>query len=255
MIARALRTVLLSGVVAGLAVTAAQSISVVPLIVAAETYELHDHSSDLGTDLAEGSEHIQNPNEPHNASGDNSGRAADDVAVSSEVVGGTVARTAVSALANVLIGIGFGLLLVAAYIVTGLGVGWKRGALWGMAGFGVFSVAPALGLPPELPGMPAADLVARQIWWLGTVGATGLGLYWVVFVSGPIKKIAGLALLIVPHLIGAPMPLVIESSVPAALAAEFVVASLATAAFFWATLGAVTGWLFDRGRMGPAKTN
>jgi adenosylcobinamide kinase/adenosylcobinamide-phosphate guanylyltransferase len=47
---------------------------------------------------------------------------------------------------------------------------------WGLAGFAVFTLAPGLGLPPELPAMPAADLLARQVWWIGTAAATAIGL-------------------------------------------------------------------------------
>ena len=42
------------------------------------------------------------------------------------------------------------------------GIGnWRQGLFWGFAGFAVFTLAPGLGLPPELPAMPAADLGAR----------------------------------------------------------------------------------------------
>ena len=74
---------------------------------------------------------------------------------------------------NVVSGIGFALLLVAASEFAGGIANWRQGVLWGLAGFAVFTLAPGLGLPPELPAMPAADLVARQIWWIGTVLATG----------------------------------------------------------------------------------
>ena len=39
--------------------------------------------------------------------------------------------------------------------------GWRAGLLWGFAGFAVFTLAPGLGLPPELPAMPAAELLPR----------------------------------------------------------------------------------------------
>lgn len=46
------------------------------------------------------------------------------------------------------------------------GVGtFGDGRLARMAGFAAFTVAPALGLPPELPGMMAADLGPRQARW------------------------------------------------------------------------------------------
>lgn len=46
------------------------------------------------------------------------------------------------------------------------------GMCWGAAGFVVFGVAPGLGLPPELPGMVAATLSKRQVWWVFTVACT-----------------------------------------------------------------------------------
>ena len=52
---------------------------------------------------------------------------------------------------------------------------------WGFAGFAVFTLAPGLGLPPELPAMPAADLGDRQIWWTATVLATAVGLALIAF--------------------------------------------------------------------------
>jgi predicted cobalt transporter CbtA len=38
----------------------------------------------------------------------------------------------------------------------------RRGLLWGLGGFAALHLAPAVGLPPELPGMASADLAARQ---------------------------------------------------------------------------------------------
>ena len=37
---------------------------------------------------------------------------------------------------------------------------------------GAMELAPALGLPPEPPGLPVADVGARQLWWILTAGAT-----------------------------------------------------------------------------------
>jgi cobalt transporter subunit CbtA len=126
----------------------------------------------------------------------------------------------------------------------------RRGLLWGLAGYGVFAVAPALGLPPELPGMMAADLAARQVWWIMTVGGTAAGLALVVFAPAkPYKRplqIAGLALIVLPHLLGAPHLAAEAGTVPAELAARFVVASLAASALFWAVLGAVVGHVMAR---------
>ena len=67
---------------------------------------------------------------------------------------------------------------------------------WGLAGFAAFTLAPNLGLPPELPAMPAADLLARQAWWIGTVVATAAGLALIVFGRSPWFAVLGIALLL-----------------------------------------------------------
>jgi predicted cobalt transporter CbtA len=54
------------------------------------------------------------------------------------------------------------------------------------------------------------------------------------------------ALLIMPHLIGAPVPPSHEVSYPGALAGEFVVASLVVSALLWTLSGAASGWLLQR---------
>ena len=80
-----------------------------------------------------------------------------------------IERYAFTLLANIVTGIGFALILVAVSEFAG-GIGsWRQGLFWGLAGFAVFTLAPGLGLPPELPAMPAADLLPRQVWWTATV--------------------------------------------------------------------------------------
>jgi cobalt transporter subunit CbtA len=107
-------------------------------------------------------------------------------------------------------------------------------------------LAPAIGLPPELPGMQAAGLIARQEWWLLTAAATALGLGLVVFAQQPVLRVIGAAILVLPHLVGAPIAPHGASALPAELAAEFATASLATAALFWLLLGGISGWLYRR---------
>ena len=98
----------------------------------------------------------------------------------------------------------------------------RNGLLWGLAGFLAVHLAPAAGLAPELPGMPAADLVARQIWWIGTIIATGVGI-WLFTQRAPGlgEGCRGRRADRCPHVIGAPQPPTHESGVPAGLAAEF----------------------------------
>src|SRR5207253_3023217 len=82
----------------------------------------------------------------------------------------------------------------------------------------------------ELPGMEAAGLAARQQWWLLTAAATAGGLGLIIFAKPAALRVLDVALIVVPHLIGAPAAPHASSGVPAELAAEFATASLAVAA-------------------------
>ena len=105
---------------------------------------------------------------------------------------------------------------------------------------------PAIGLPPELPGFPAADLTQRQIWWVATVVLSAGGLYLLVLKPSIVAKIAGIVLIAAPQVYGAPQPSDISSNVPAVLGAEFAVAALATTLFFWIVLGLSLGFANEK---------
>lgn len=209
-----LRTALIAGCLAGLVIFALQSFKLTPLILQAETYE--------ETEAADHS-HGAEAWEPANG----------------------FERNAYRLLADLGIGIGFALILISAFVLRGDPVDAKRGILWGLAGFAVFSLAPGFGLPPELPASLAGELSARQIWWLATTLATAFGLYALVFGKSPLFKGAGVIILTLPHLVGAPKtPL--GGVVPTELNAQFAAASLVTMAIFWVILGGMSGWLYAR---------
>jgi cobalt transporter subunit CbtA len=214
-------TALIAGVVAGLFAAGVQRIKIIPLIDRAEVYEAGEaHGGDAGAGLAQAWQ-------PQAG----------------------LERAAYTALADILAGIGFALLLTGAIALAGLRgyvINAQRGILWGAAGFTVFALAPALGLPPLPPGMEAAGLVQRQVWWIATAATTALGLGLIVFPRKLVYPMIGVGLLILPHLIGAPEPPEIGGKVPSGIVAEFVVASLAAAGLFWLLLGALTGWLYHR---------
>jgi cobalt transporter subunit CbtA len=155
-------------------------------------------------------------------------------------------RNALTVAANILTAIGFALLLGGAYAVRGRAGTWREGLAWGLAGFIVFTAAPGLGLPPELPGMPVADLTARQTWWIAAAAATAGGLCLLAFRSAAWTTILGLALIVLPHLIGAPLAPESHSDIPAALSHRFIVAVTITSLLFWALLGVVTSIVFER---------
>jgi len=225
MFRRILVAALIAGAVAGFVATAVQVARLLPLIEIAETFEAagashqHDHGVAAQWQPTPGGE-----------------------------------RLAFTLLFNVLAGVGFALLVNAGLALrkaAGHAPTIGGGVIWGAAGFASFALAPALGLPPELPGTPAADLLARQAWWIGTAVATagGLGILAHAATGAARRGIAaaaGLLLIALPHLIGAPEPPDEHSAVSAELAVQFAVASLAAAAVFWAVLGSMSGWLQRR---------
>jgi cobalt transporter subunit CbtA len=128
---------------------------------------------------------------------------------------------------------------------AGIPITFANGLLWGMAGFVTFSLAPAYGLAPELPGMPAADLVSRQIWWTGTALVTGAACLLLAKTRASWAFAVAVALVVGPHIIGAPIAPDAPSAVPAHLATEFAAITLGTSLVFWLVLGSVFGRLND----------
>ena len=62
--------------------------------------------------------------------------------------------------------------------------------------------------------------------------------------EAPLAKALGVALIVAPHIIGAPQPPAPESTVPAELAARFTAASLAMHALLWILVGAAVGFVW-----------
>jgi cobalt transporter subunit CbtA len=144
--------------------------------------------------------------------------------------------------------VAYALLLVAGFnLATSLGktIDLRIGLLWGLAGYAAFQLAPALGLPPELPGTMAADLHARQIWWLGTALATGGGLALFAYGRGAVAIVAGLVLLAAPHVIGAPELDGYFGVAPPELASIFAARTLGIGLIVWAFLGGLAGHLWS----------
>jgi cobalt transporter subunit CbtA len=219
-----------AGLLAGLILAALQTYATVPLILQAEAFEnagepAHDHGA-ASTEAA--------PAESHHH-GDDAWGPEDGFE-----------RFAYTLAINIVSGIGFALLLVAASELAGGISNWRKGVIWGFAGFAVFTLAPGLGLPPELPAMPAADLFARQVWWIGTVAATAAGLALVAFRGSAPLSILGVALIVLPHIIGAPQPDSHESPIPEGLHHQFVVSVTVTNLIFWVALGGIVGLVRQR---------
>jgi cobalt transporter subunit CbtA len=203
-----------SGALAGLALFSVQHFTLIPLIQVAESYE---------------SAHSDAPHE-------------DEVWQPTE----GWERTSLTALTTVLTGIGFAAMLFGVMAVAGEIINTCHGALWGLAAFACFGLAPAFGLPPQPPGVPVADLHQRQIWWAWTVLATAVGLW---FIAGKkrswILRICGVVCLLLPHLVGAPVATG-EHSVPNQLVHRFTIVSVATSGIFWLLAGTLGGLIYSR---------
>ncbi len=204
---------LIGGLIAGVFLTGVQQLAIGPIILEAETYEVAGAAAAEGEAWApeEGAE-----------------------------------RLIYSAITNTVTAVGLGLLLSAAFVLRGRRVGWRGGLLWGLAGFAAFNLAPALGLPPEIPGAEAAPLIERQVWWVATVALTAGGLVLIIFSPRVPLKALGLVLIVGPHIVGAPQPDVHGGLAPVELANAFIYASLITNAVFWLVLGVLAGVLFNR---------
>ncbi|MBB4094266.1 CbtA family protein [Ochrobactrum pecoris] len=228
MLIRYLLATLAAGLLAGLLVTPAMYLKTVPLILQAETYE----------DAGGGHSHGEAEAAPH----DHGAAAADSEEEGAELPFGRLGNTI---LANLVAGAGFALLLGGIALLLGRRITMQNGIYWGIAGFFAVAFLPALGLSPELPAMPAADLAERQLWWIATVVLSGLGLYLIVLRQEVWAKILGLVLIVAPHLYGAPHPEDISSPIPSLLASQYAVASLATNLFMWAVIGLALGWFIQ----------
>jgi cobalt transporter subunit CbtA len=220
----------LAGLIAGVVMTLAQQVTTVPLILQAEAFE-------------DAKDNQAAPAHEH-----------EDASAAHEHGGGWAPangfeRTAFSVAANIVTAIGFALLLVAASELAGGIKTWRQGVFWGLAAFAVFTLAPGLGLPPELPAMPAAELGERQLWWAATAASTAGGLALIAFGRSVLAAIAGVVLLAAPHLVGAPQPVSYDSPIPEGLHHSFVVAVVLTTLVFWVVLGGFAG--FFRGRFMP----
>ncbi|MDX8501075.1 CbtA family protein [Mesorhizobium sp. VK4C] len=248
----------IAGLVAGIVLACMQAYATVPLILKAEVYEKaggghhHDHAAATGTNNNSMSSAAPADNAMSSAA-----PAPTETAAPAEDEGWAPAdgfeRFAFNVVANIVTGIGFALILVAVSEFAG-GIGnWRQGVFWGLAGFAVFTLAPGLGLPPELPAMPAAELLPRQIWWISTVAATAVGLGLIAFRKSLPLAILAVALIVAPHVVGAPQPDSFETAIPEGLHHQFVVAVTLTDLVFWLVLGAVVGVV--RGRFTGTATS
>ncbi len=230
---------ILVGLVTGVLLSSLQIASLNPIIFAAEAYEL-----DAGEAAADkGSDGHSDHSHDH---GEDAWAPADGLE-----------RTAYTFLANILVSTGFAAMMLALmnlyWLARKRSISWSQGSLWGLAGFVVMFLAPALGLPPEIPGLTAAPLEYRQIWWLLTALSVAIGLGIFAFSAVRIKAL-GLLFLVIPYVVGAPHvdgPMFRHPDPNAAQALvylhqQFVVISGITNLVFWLVLGLSCRFAFNR---------
>src|SRR5271170_1395504 len=138
MVFRTISTALLAGILAGMCLFALQRTLTVSLIHGAERYE----------------------------------KEARNVESPSDIFAKDPLRSMATLLGDIFLAIGFGLILSGVYAFSGRH-GWLYGLLFGLAGFATFQLAPAMVVPPAVPGMEVASLALRQTgWWVAVASAT-----------------------------------------------------------------------------------
>lgn len=232
MIGRVLLAALLAGIAAGLFMGVIQQARLTPIILAAEVYEVaaeqHSHDDAAVAQTAESTESAHSHEDNEWAPSDG------------------IERTLYTTLASVVAGAAFAAILAGISLLVGIPITPANGLIWGLCGFLAATLAPAAGLPPELPGMPAGDLEMRQLWWVGCIAATAAGIY-LIATRRQLWPITGAVVLIaLPHLIGAPQPLSHETTVPAGLSASFAANAIAAGAAFWCVLGVFLGFALQK---------
>ena len=221
---------ILVGIIAGLVLSAVQRLQVVPIIFAAETFE----STPMGTTSGEDDGHDHAHWSPEDG----------------------LERTLFTAASNLLTAIGFALVLLSVMLVVQTWsqnrpsrFAWQRALGWSLGGYAVFWLAPAVGLPPEIPLQNTVELQDRQVWWVICVVCTAAGLGGLAFGPTPWRWVAPLVIA-VPYLIGAPHPdgpMFLDQTLDAArtleaLAVDFVYATAFANAVFWLVLGSMVSW-------------
>lgn len=229
---RIIYTAIVIGVLTGAVLSLMQMLTVNPILFAAETYE-----------VAEPATHAHDGHEGH----DHDAWAPEDGAE----------RGFYTVISNFSAGIGFAAVLLALMSQFSLPhqrvIGPLQGLAWGLAGFGVVFLAPAIGLPPEIPGIDAAPLEQRQAWWILTVACAAAGIA-ILALARPRLKAIGLVLLVIPYLVGAPShegPAFTHPDAAAVAALtelhqRFIFATGAVNLLFWLALGLACGYAFKR---------
>jgi cobalt transporter subunit CbtA len=260
-----------AGVVAGLLLSLVQILTVNPIIFAAEAYEVVKYSSSPAVQTTEETHTIEpkieaTASEGHHddhghSQGHSQGRSQSQSNHQHSHDGWApedgAERTSYMVFANIFAGIGFAAILLS--LMSQIQVqgctqlSTAKGLLWGVGGFMAFFVAPSIGMPPEIPGMIAAPIEHRQLWWMLAVLGVGLGLLLLAFAPTRWKGL-GIVAIVLPYLVGVPHlhggafdhpdPLVVQELM--ALQQNFILYSGLSNLLLWLALGGLCGWMLNR---------
>ncbi|MEX0319350.1 MAG: CbtA family protein [Ruegeria sp.] len=220
MFSRILTSALFAGAAAGLIAALLQLVFVQPVLLHAELYE----------------------------SGELVHFGGEAVSAHPELPGFDAMRDGLSIVFTMLTYTGYSLVMVALMSMAerqGHAVNARSGLLWGLAGFVTFHFAPGLSLAPEVPGVAAADVAVRQIWWTATVAAAGIAMWLIAFGGNLVSYLIAAALLLAPHLIGAPEPDSFSGPVPTEIGALFAARAFGIGMAAWILLGTFAGYFWQ----------
>ncbi|MGK7753840.1 MULTISPECIES: CbtA family protein [unclassified Roseovarius] len=222
MFTRLLTSALFAGAAAGLIIALLQLFFVQPVLLHAELYEGGDLVH-FGTDST--------------------------VSATPELPGFDAVRDGLSIIFTMLIYSGYAMILVALMSLAesrGAVINARAGLVWGVAGFVAVHLAPGFTLAPEVPGVAAADVYERQIWWFATVLTAAIAMWLIAFSRSWAGWGAAVVLLLAPHVIGAPEPEVFTGPVPTEIGALFASRALGIGLAAWVMLGAFAGFFWSR---------
>lgn len=221
MFTRILTSGLLAGAAAGLIASLLQLYFVQPVLLHAELYE----------------------------SGELVHFGAETVSAHQDVGGFEPLRDGLSVAFTIAIYCGYALVLVAAMSLAarrGVAVTARQGIVWGIAGFVAVQLAPGFTLAPEVPGVAAADVYARQAWWFATVAGAAIALWLIAFGTSWLAWGIAAILLLAPHVVGAPAPDAFTGPVPTELGALFASRAFGVGLVAWVLVGLFAGYFWHR---------
>ena len=221
MFTRILTSALFAGAAAGLIASLLQLYFVQPVLLHAELYE----------------------------SGELVHFGAEPVSAHPDLGGFQPVRDSLSIIFTMLIYTGYALILVPAMAIAeqrGSEITVRKGIVWGLAGFVAVHFAPGFSLAPEVPGVAAADIEARQIWWFATVIAAVVAMWLIAFGSGYMAWAVAALCLLAPHVIGAPEPDTFAGPVPTELGALYAARAFGVGMAAWVLLGIFSAYFWQR---------